>query len=236
MEQANSEDPKRKKKKKKVVAVKAGELAIGMLEMTAPFQGSGNTTKKIENAKAIQQIAQNNQLPKPNPGTNWKRPFGTLYGDFNKWLEKQDKVMHKRDTLGHSDMAYAWYKEDSPISIFDRDDFKEELFSTKEIQEQYKKYLDAATGVNGDPIIIKLQSGNILADERAFYIRHASIARSMALGLMSNRKVDFIDEVYKNYIRRLRDRFDKEWEDKHENRYKGDGTGNNSKEVTDPEQ
>jgi len=196
---------------------------------SAAYVGTGDTDSKEKNAdKTLEQTKENN-IPNVNPGENWKKPISEVYPDFEKWLKVQTETLEKRVSLAQVPMGYYWYKSNSPITILDRDKYKDELFNTKGIQEKYKLYLSGAAGVNGDPIAIKFQSGNIMADERAFYIRHATIARSMANGILSNNKHAFLREVYLTHIKSIRDTCDTHREACHKQIYKNDAEGVNNK-------
>lgn len=194
------------------------------------YSGSGKKEEKEKVADNLNDVVKENDLPKePNPESTWKKPMLEVYGDFNKWIDKWVEVMRYRHTEAKNDLRYDWYKSNSEITILDRKDFRKKLFDTKEIQDKYKLYLDGTQGVNGDPIGIKFQSGNIMADERAFYIRHATIPRLMSTGVMHNMQYEFLKEVYLNHIKKLREYEDDNYKEFHENRYKGDASGNNGK-------
>ena len=194
------------------------------------YSGTGYTEVKVETAKEVAEQAKQNDLPEPvKPGENWKKPICEVYSDFNKWLDYAEELYSKRVENGAKHLSYSWYKSGADISIFDIDKYRKELFNTDSIQNSYKEYLDGSSGVNGDPIGIKFQSGNILADERAFYIRHATIARSMANGLLQNNKITFLKELYLNHIKRIRETCDKHYEVLHKDRYKKDAEGTNNK-------
>lgn len=195
------------------------------------YSGSGKKTEKEETAGEVNDVAKTDDLPKEaNPESAWKKPMLEVYGDFNKWINKWVEVMQYRHNEAKNDLRYDWYKSGSDITILDRKDFRKKLFDTKEIQDKYKLYLDGKEGVNGDPIGIKFQSGNILADERAFYIRHATIPRLMANGVMRNMQHDFLKEIYLNHIKKLREYEDDNYKEFHENRYQGEADGTNSKQ------
>lgn len=194
------------------------------------YSGSGKKKEKEKTSDKAKDVTQVDDLPKePNPESIWKKPIVEVYPDFTKWIDKWYNVMEYRRNESKNDLRYEWYKSGSDITILDRKDFKKKLFDTKGIQDKYKLYLDGKIGVNGDPIGIKFQTGNIMADERAFYIRHATIPRLMANGVMRNMQYEFLKEIYLNHIKKLREYEDDNYTEFHKDRYKGDANGKNSK-------
>ena len=93
------------------------------------------------------------------------------------------------------------------VKLQEKDKYNKDLFDTKDIQEAYKQYLHGQ-GVNGDPIMQRFQAGNIQADERAFYIRHAPISHLMCTGFRSVANSDFFRDMYINYLQHVREQSD----------------------------
>lgn len=198
----------------------------------AAYHGSGVTDEKKDAAEDVKQDADNAETPtEANPDSDWKKPIVEVYEDFTKWVDKWTEVMKYRREAGKDRLAYDWYKSGSDISILDREDYRKKLFDTDGIQNKYRGYLSALFGVNGDPVCMKFQSGNIQADERAFYIRHATIPRLMSTGIMQNIQYDFLKEVYLNRIEKFREYEDDNRKQFFEPMYKGDAEGKNTRSL-----
>ena len=133
----------------------------------------------------------------------WNKPIAKLYPDFEGWLK--GRADHYKAYLddARKTLKYSWYKAGSSIGIDDKKDYNSKLFPTKLIQEGYKNYLKGA-GVQGDPSTQKFQSGNIMGDEMAFYIRHAPICDLMTCGFMEGTIYPFIEDLYKNHVKKTR--------------------------------
>lgn len=134
--------------------------------------------------------------------SSWNDPISKLYPEFEAWLKNRRKRVESYIEPAKTKVAYSWYKSGADIAIKDKADYNKKLFSTKTIQEAYKQYLKG-DGVNGDPIIQKFQSGNIMGDEIAFYVRHAPISQALTCGYMQRNNTPFIEDMYRQRIKRL---------------------------------
>ena len=126
-------------------------------------------------------------------------PIAKLYDSFNGWLNGRKAHVKVYLEPAKKFMCYSWYKGGAPISIFSKKRYKPDLFPTNDIQDSYKEFLKGK-GVQGDPVVQKFQSGNIMADERAFYVRHALISDLMACAFMERNSYEFIEALYKKHI------------------------------------
>lgn len=131
-------------------------------------------------------------------------PIAKLYDSFNGWLNGRKAHVKAYLEPAKKFMCYSWYKGGSDIGIRDKSKYTPSLFPTTDIQESYKDFL-SGQGVEGDPIAQKFQSGNIMADDRDFYIRHASISELMACAFMERNSYDFIESLYKKHIEKVLD-------------------------------
>lgn len=131
-------------------------------------------------------------------------PIGKLHGSFTQWLQDRKQREDRYKEQSKKTLEYTWYKMQGKVKLQEKDKYNKELFDTKDIQEAYKQYLQGQ-GVNGDPIIQKFQSGNIQADERAFYIRHAPISHLMCTGFSANTNSDFFKNMYIAHIKQVLD-------------------------------
>lgn len=134
--------------------------------------------------------------------SNWNEPIAKIYDSFNGWLNGRKNHVKAYIEPAKIKMCYSWYKGGANISVHDKKEYKPVLFPTEDIQAAYKDVLKGA-GVNGDIIAQKFQAGNITADERAFYVRHALISELMACGFMEGTTNKFIEDSYINNIEKI---------------------------------
>ena len=126
-------------------------------------------------------------------------PISKLYPSFEGWLNGRKSHVQAYLDPAKRCMCYSWYKGNANISVHSKAQYQPSLFPTGDIQRDYKFFLKG-DGVQGDPVSQKFQSGNIMADERAFYVRHALISELMACGFMGRKVYDFMEELYKAHI------------------------------------
>lgn len=129
-------------------------------------------------------------------------PIAKLYDSFNGWLEDRKKHVLTYIEPAKQFMCYSWYKGGANIGLQDKPKYADSLFPTDDIQASYKEFLQGS-GVQGDPVAQKFQSGNIMADERDFYIRHAPISDLMACAFMERNSYEFIEAMYKKHIEQV---------------------------------
>lgn len=134
--------------------------------------------------------------------SNWNEPIAKIYDSFNGWLNGRKSHVEAYIEPAKTRMCYSWYKGGADISVHDKKEYKPRLFPTEDIQEAYKDVLKG-DGVNGDIIAQKFQAGNITADERAFYVRHALISELMACGFMEGTTNQFVEDSYINNIEKI---------------------------------
>lgn len=134
--------------------------------------------------------------------SNWNEPIAKIYDSFNGWLNGRKGHVEAYIEPAKTTMCYSWYKGGANISVHDKKEYKPQLFPTEDIQADYKRVL-LGDGVNGDIVAQKFQAGNITADERAFYVRHALISELMACAFMEGVSTNFADDSYKNHIKQV---------------------------------
>ena len=110
-------------------------------------------------------------------------PISKVYPSYIKWLKtrkedsKKDKQSRKKQLKSH------WYKQSNKsISIRDIEKIKQ-LFNRVDIQQDFKKWLQNK-GVIIDSTVMRFQNAALAADERAFRIRHCTVPRVIAHGVL----------------------------------------------------
>lgn len=110
-------------------------------------------------------------------------PISKVYPSYTKWLKTRKEDSKKDKQSRKKQLKSRWYKQSNKsISIRDIEKIKQ-LFNRVDIQQDFKKWLQNK-GVIIDSTVMRFQNAALAADERAFRIRHCTVPRVIAHGVL----------------------------------------------------
>ena len=110
-------------------------------------------------------------------------PISKVYPSYIKWLKTRKEDSKKDKQSRKKQLKSRWYKQSNKsISIRDIEKIKQ-LFNRVDIQQDFKKWLQNK-GVIIDSTVMRFQNAALAADERAFRIRHCTVPRVIAHGVL----------------------------------------------------
>lgn len=140
-------------------------------------------------------------------------PISKVYPSYIKWLKTRKEDSKKDKQSRKKQLKSRWYKQSNKsISIRDIEQIKQ-LFKRVDIQQDFKKWLQNK-GVIIDSTVLRFQNAALAADERAFRIRHCTVPRVIAHGVLEQDSMwstDGFKTSFLDYINGLltRSRLDK---------------------------